>query len=151
MEKIHGENGIVPALAEATYAFRELRMDIEYGDYLDYICERYRHKNMKDLEKEDLALANYVEYGRYHGRSHPHTDTAWFGELATMIVTDKENLQSVYGNNGPKQTDYLKAITAIQKEWFVDCYRRRPSLSILFILNEKGPLAEKTRGGTGQR
>ena len=49
-EKIHGANGTMTALVDATHAFREMRLDIEYGDYLAINCERYRRSDMTGTE-----------------------------------------------------------------------------------------------------
>ena len=48
-EKIHGADGLCYTLMELFNAMAELRMKVEYGDYLAYTCEALRGNNMNDM------------------------------------------------------------------------------------------------------
>lgn len=48
-DRIHGEDGLCPALVEIFNAMAELRMKAEYGDYLAYACTALKGENIKDI------------------------------------------------------------------------------------------------------
>lgn len=48
-DRIHGEDGLCPALVENFNAMAELRMKAEYGDYLTYACTALKGENIKDI------------------------------------------------------------------------------------------------------
>lgn len=48
-DRIHGEDGLCPALVEIFNAMAELRMKAEYEDYLTYACTALKGENKKDI------------------------------------------------------------------------------------------------------
>ena len=49
-EKIHGVNGLYHNLVELFNAMAELRIIMEYGDYLVYICTTLKEDNINDMK-----------------------------------------------------------------------------------------------------
>lgn len=50
-DRLHGEGGTVDALVETFNAMAEIRMKVQYGDYLNYACEA--------LETEEMATMKW--------------------------------------------------------------------------------------------
>ena len=48
-DKIHGDDGLCCALVGLFYAMSEIRMKVEYGDYLAYACVSLTTESMNDL------------------------------------------------------------------------------------------------------
>ena len=48
-DKIHGADGLCCALIEIFNAMAELRMKVEYGDYLAYTCTALKAEEMNDM------------------------------------------------------------------------------------------------------
>jgi len=89
---------------EATHAFRELRLDLEYGDYLALGCQRYRASDMAglqwkvhpemqwpevdaEIEREEEVLERWRhEGGRQAGEPRPPTPWIKSVEQATKIA-----------------------------------------------------------------
>ena len=97
-EKLYGPEGVTQALLEATHAFRELRLDLEYGDYLALNCERYRssdvtgtewksHPEMQwpdvddQLTEEEKALEHYRQLLRADIADRRYPDTPWLDSI----------------------------------------------------------------------
>lgn len=49
-DKMHGENGIVAMLVENFNSMAELRMQVEYGDYLSYACKRLKGEGTDEMK-----------------------------------------------------------------------------------------------------
>ena len=49
-EKIHGSNGLCHNLIELFNAMAEIRMMVEYGDYLAHTCTALKGNNMNDMK-----------------------------------------------------------------------------------------------------
>ena len=91
--------------------FRELRLDLEYGDYLAVRCERYKREDMNGLEwklhpemqwpdvdrelaKEDESLEQYRrEGGRETG--DPYPETPWLNSVAKAAMIAKMDPSAV--------------------------------------------------------
>ena len=48
-QRFHSADGGCHALVEATHIFREIRLDLEYGDHLAVRCQKYRANDMAGL------------------------------------------------------------------------------------------------------
>lgn len=49
-DKLHGEGGIVDALVETFNAMAEIRMKVQYGDYLNYACKEPKAEGMATMK-----------------------------------------------------------------------------------------------------
>ena len=97
-ERIHGPQGTCDALVEAVHAFRDIRLDLEYGDYLAIACRKYRTNEMSDMmwkthpemdwqdveaemATEDRDMKEWIQAQR-RGSSAPAPPTPWLDDLA---------------------------------------------------------------------
>ncbi|KAL8734971.1 MAG: hypothetical protein Q9181_002994 [Wetmoreana brouardii] len=102
-ERVYGPQGLCNALVEATHAFREIRLHIEYGDYLAVACRKYRTEKMNNLlfkinsqmqwpeinaeiEKEEERVREWKFEGGF-ASGKPHPDVPWLRD--TRLAADR--------------------------------------------------------------
>lgn len=51
-DKIHGDDGLCCALVKLFHAMAEIRMKVEYGDYLAYAYSILKTESMNDLARK---------------------------------------------------------------------------------------------------
>jgi len=63
--------------------------------------------------------------------------------LARQIITDKQNLAEIYGNNPGRQVGYRLAIGRVEDEWFDSPYYIGKNGQVRFVPSEKAIKKQK--------